>query len=72
MDTAKKEICLKAYQILAIKEHGVKMYVSWVAMETVCDDYIKKIKVSCEELYSYLCENPTIDESKAQIHAAAV
>ena len=58
---------LKAYQNQAIKRRAVKVYVSWVAMETVCDDYIKKIKVSSEELYSYLCENPTIEESKARI-----
>ena len=71
LDVAKKyENCekrLKVYRSLAIKKRMLKMYVSWVAMETVCDDYIKKIKVSREELYSYLCENPTIEESKARI-----
>ena len=71
MDTAKKyddrEKRLKAYQNPAVKRRAIKMYVSWVAMETVCDDYIKKIKVSREELYSYLSENPTIEESKERI-----
>ena len=71
LDTAKRyehpEKRLKAYQSLTVKRRAVKMYVLWVAMESVCDDYIKKIKVSREELYSYLCENPTIEESKARI-----
>ena len=62
-----KETHLQAYKSPAIKERVVKLYASWVAMETVCDDYIKKIKVSREELYSYLCENPTIEESMARI-----
>ena len=72
LENAKKlenpEKRLKAYQSNTVKTCAVKMYVSWVAMETVCDDYIKKIKVSREELYSYLSENPTIEESKARIH----
>ena len=62
-----KEARLEVYRSPATKEHAVRLYASWVAMETVCDEYIKKIKVSREELYSYLCENPTIEESKARI-----
>ena len=58
---------LRAYQSTAVKKRAVKMYVSWVAMEAVCDDYVKKIKVSREELYSYLSENPTIEESQQHI-----
>ena len=57
----------KAYQNPAVKKRAVKMYVSWVAMEAVCDDYVKKIKVSREELFSYLCENPTVEESQKRI-----
>ena len=71
LDTAKKyddrEKRLKVYQSTPVKKRAVEMYASWVAMETVCDDYIKKIKVSRKELYSYLCENPTIEESKARV-----
>ena len=63
----KYEDSLRVYQSKAVKRRAVKMYVLWVAMETVCDNYIKKIKVSREELYSYLSENPTIEESKARI-----
>ena len=70
LDTAKKyenrEKRLKVYRSPAIKKRMLKMYVSWMAMESVCDNYIKKIKVSREELYSYLCENPTFEESKAR------
>ena len=58
---------VKAYKSNAIKQRAVKMYVSWVAMESVCDDYVKKIKISREELYSYLCENPTVEQSHARI-----
>ena len=58
---------LKAYQSTTVKKRAVQMYVSWVAMEAVCDDYIQKIKVSRQELYDYLCENPTIEESQQRI-----
>ena len=58
---------LKAYQSKPVKTRAVKMYVSWVAMEAVCDEYVEKIKVSREELYGYLCENPTIEQSQERI-----
>jgi hypothetical protein len=64
-DPAKR---LKAYQNPAVKKRAVKQYAMWVAMEAVCDDYVKKIKVSREELYKYLCENPTIEQSQQRIH----
>ena len=71
LDTAKQyedpKKRLRAYQSTAVKRRAVKMYVSWVAMEAVCDDYVKKIKVSREELYDYLSENPTIEESRKRI-----
>jgi uncharacterized protein YaaR (DUF327 family) len=57
----------KAYQNVAVKKRAMKMYVSWVAMEVVCDEYVKKIKGSREELYKYLCENPTIEQSQERI-----
>ena len=72
LDTAQKyedpEKRLKAYQNNAVKKRAMKMYVSWVAMEVVCDEYVKKIKTSRKELYDYLCENPTIEESQQRIH----
>lgn len=58
---------LMAYKNTAVKKRAIKMYASWVAMEAVCDDYVKKIKVSREELYGYLCENPTVEESQKRI-----
>ena len=61
-----REKRLKAYQSSAVKQRAVMTCMSWVAMVSVCDDYIKN-KVSHEELYSYLCENPTIEESMARI-----
>ena len=62
-----REKRMKAYQNNAVKKRCVKMYAAWVAMETVCDEYTEKIKISREELYKYLCENPTIEESHERI-----
>ena len=58
---------LQVYRNPAMKRRAIKMFVSWAAMEAVCDDYVKKIKVSREELYKYVCETPTIEESKRLI-----
>ena len=58
---------LKAYKSTPIKKRAVKMYVSWVAMESVCEDYVTKIRSSREELYGYLCENPTVEQSHVRI-----
>ena len=59
---------LAAYQNNAVKLRAVKMYVSWVAMESVCEEYVREIKTSREELYGYLCENPSVEQSQQRIH----
>ena len=58
---------LKVCQSRPFKRFMVNMYRPWVAMEVVCDKYIKETKDSMEELYSYLSETPTIEESKQHI-----
>ena len=58
----------KVFQSPVMKKRAIEMYASWVAMEAVCDEYVKKTKGSREELYKYLCENPTLEESQGLIH----
>lgn len=56
-----------AYRSNPVKKRAVQQYAAWVAVEVVCDEYIKQIAGSREELYRYLSENPTVEESKDRI-----
>ena len=71
METAKKyedpSKRMKAYQSSGVKQRAMKAYVEWEAIEGICDDCVSKVKISREELYKYLRENPTIEESKKRI-----
>ena len=58
----------KVFQSPVMKKQAMERYASWVAMEVVCDEYVKRTKGSREEFYKYLCENPTLEESQGLIH----
>ena len=44
------------------------MYVSWVALEWICEDYVQKMKIFRKDTYNYICENPTVQESKQRMN----
>ena len=59
---------LKAYTSNTVKLSCVKMYVSWVALEWICEEFVQKMKIFRKETYNYICENPTVQESRARIN----
>ena len=46
---------------------GIQAYsdsvLRWVAMNSVCTTYVEHIKLTQKDLYEYLRENPTYEES---------
>jgi hypothetical protein len=58
------------YRSSALKRRVIIMYAWWVAMGILFDKYMEKMKGSRAELYKYICEYPTIEESKQHIKLA--
>ena len=49
------------------KRKAIAFFAKWVALESVCTVYGKKIKVTQGELYSSIRENPTLEQSRANM-----
>ena len=52
-------------------ESAVWFYSKWVALDDVCKVYMLQIKETRQDLYSYLKENPTIEEAKENVRELA-
>lgn len=50
---------------------AIQYYAQWVALNGVCDIYMERIKATQADLYAYLIENPTREESKANVRHLA-
>ena len=57
----------KVYENSSTKKRAIELYAGWVAVESVCTEYIKEIQGSRQELHRYMSENPTVEESKRRI-----
>ncbi len=53
------------------KVKAMRFYAKWVALHGVCDFYMKGIKETQQELYKYLTENPTWEESHDNLQKMA-
>ena len=53
------------------KRRAIEFFAQWVALESVCTLYAKRIKVIQEELYASIRENPTFKQSRANIQEIA-
>lgn len=49
------------------KNIAIPYYLQWVALEDVCTTYLAKIKETRQDLYSYMRENPTREESYLKV-----
>lgn len=64
-DKARKEFWQgKGFKIEAIQYHA-----QWIALQNVCGEYMLQIKATREDLYTYIRENPTYDESRKNLQA---
>ena len=62
---------LKTWTSKAFKVKAVNNYSKWVALDDVCEVYMLQIKDTRRDLYSYLVENPTIEEAKKNVRQLA-
>lgn len=56
----------------AFKIQAVNFYAGWVALESVCGEYMSAIKETQAELYKYIKENPTYEEAKQTVPMLAI
>ena len=58
---------LKVWTSYSFKYRAVQFYSSWVALNSVCAVYKKQIEGTQKDLYKYIAENPTHEESMAML-----
>ena len=64
MQTYSEEKRLKIWTSFTFKCKAIRFYSSWVALNGVCEVYMEQIKETQRDLYKYITENPTYEESK--------
>ena len=55
---------LKVWTSFSFKRKAIEFYSGWVALNSVCGVYMEQIKDTQRDLYKYITENPTYEESK--------
>ena len=55
---------LKVWTSFSFKRKAIEFYSGWVALNSVCGVYMEQIKDTQCDLYKYITENPTYEESK--------
>ena len=58
---------LRVWTATSFKRQAIKYSAQWVALNDVCTIYMAKIKETLKTLYSYLTENPTLTEARANV-----
>ena len=53
------------------KRRAIELYAAWVALNSVCTTYAEHIKPIQKDLYEYLRENPTYEESRKSLKELA-
>ena len=53
------------------KKQAVHFYAGWIALNSLCSEYIEHIKLTLKDLYRYIVENPTYEESRKNIRELA-
>ena len=62
---------LKVWTSKAFKMKAVQFYAGWVALNSVCTVYVEHIKLTQQDLYKYLRENPTYEQSRENVKVLA-
>ena len=63
---------LRVWTAKSFKTQAIKYYAQWVALDDVCAIYMAQIKETQKTLYSYLTENPTLNEARANVRQLAI
>ena len=62
---------LRVWTSRGFKQKAIQFYSGWVALNSVCAVYMEQIKDTQRDLYKYITENPTYEESKRNLPALA-
>ena len=62
---------LKIWTGNTFKRRAMQFYAGWVALHSVCGIYMEYIKMTQKDLYKYLQENPTYEESRVNVKELA-
>ena len=65
MEKYSEEKRLKVWTSNSFKRKAIQFYSGWVALNSVCGVYMEQIKEIQRDLYIYITENPTYEESKS-------
>ena len=55
---------MKVWTSRGFKIKAVEFYAGWAALKRVCTRYMEQIKLTQQDLYKYLQENPTYEQSR--------
>ena len=58
---------LRIWTSRSFKVKAVTYYAKWVALYSMCNEYVGHIRLTQKELYKYIAENPTHDESRTRL-----
>lgn len=62
---------LKVWTSRGFKIKAIEFYAGWVALHGVCTTYVEYIKLTQQDLYRYITENPTYEESRKNVKELA-
>ena len=71
MEKYSDEKRLKVWTSKGFKIKAVEFYAGWVALHSVCSQYMEQIRITQQDLYRYIKENPTYEESRKNVHVLA-
>ena len=71
MQTFSEEKRLKVWTSRGFKIKAIEFYAGWVALHSVCTTYVEYIRITQQDLYRYIKENPTYEESRKNVKELA-
>ena len=67
MEKYSEEKWLKIWTSRSFKVKAVTYYAKWVALYSMCNEYVGHIRLTQSQLYKYIAENPTHEESRQNL-----
>ena len=67
MQDEKKEERKMMWTSEPFKKQAVHFYAGWVALNSLCSEYVEHIKLTRKDLYRYIVENPNYEESRKNV-----
>ncbi len=62
---------LRTWTSNGFKRKAIKFYAGWVALYGVCSVYMEQIKLTQKDLYRYIAENPSYEDSRSNLKGLA-